>query len=102
MTPPPKAFRLVYRTFDQIKFDLAKSQEVFGDRGFDLGYVSRVFPGYVLEREDTRGYKEVRFQVIEELFGEVYEVIYTRRGQVCRVITAWIAEPAYRRMWDDR
>ncbi len=29
--------------------------------GFDLGFISRIFPGYVLEREDTRGYAEPRF-----------------------------------------
>ncbi len=46
-------FRLVYRSFDQIEFDTAKNDEVFELRGFDLAYVSRLFPGYVLEREDT-------------------------------------------------
>ena len=102
MTPPPKAFRLVYRAFDQVEFDPVKSDEVYEARGFDLGHVSRIFPGYVLEREDTRGYDEPRFQVVGELSGDVYVVIYTRRGTACRIITAWIAEPAYRRMWDDR
>ena len=102
MTPPPRPFRLVYRAFDMIEFDPAKSDEVLEQRGFDLGYVSRIFPGYVLEREDTRDYDEPRFQVIGELMDEVYEVIYTRRGRACRLITAWIAEPAYRMMWNDR
>ena len=102
MTPPPQPFRLVYRAFERIEFDPAKSDEVFTGRGFDLGFISRIFPGYVLEREDTRGYAEPRFHVVGELLGEVYEVIYTRRGQACRLITAWIAEPAYRKMWHDR
>ena len=102
MTPPPRPFRLVYRAFDRIEFDPAKSAAVFEDRGFDLGFISRIFPGYVLEREDTHGYDEARFQVIGELLGEVYEVIYARRQRSCRIITAWTAEPAYRRMWDDR
>ena len=102
MTPPPRPFRLVYRAFDVFEFDPAKSDEVLELRGFDLAYARRVFPGYVLEREDTRGYAEPRFQVIGELLGEVYEVIYTPRGRGCRLITAWVAEPAYRRMWHDR
>ena len=101
MTRPPKAFRLVYRAFDQIEFDPVKNEEVYEERGFDLGYVSRIFPGYVLEREDTRSHDEPRFQVVGELSGDVYVVIYTRRGRACRIITAWFAEPAYRRMWDD-
>ena len=102
MTPPPRQFRLVYRAFETVEFDPAKSDEVFEARGFDLGFISRIFPGYVLEREDTLGYDEPRFQVIGELLGEVYEVIYTRRDQACRLITAWIAEPAYRELWHDR
>ncbi len=102
MTPPPKPFRVVYRSFDRVEFDQAKSDEVFDIRGFDLGFISRIFPGYVLEREDSRGYTEQRFHLIGELLGEVYEVIYVRRGNACRLITAWIAEPAYRRMWHDR
>lgn len=60
MAPPPRPFRLVYRAFDRIEFDPGKSDEVLEARGFDLGYVSRIFPGYVLEREDTRGYPLLR------------------------------------------
>lgn len=102
MTPPPRPFRLVYRAFERIEYDQAKSDEVFEERGFDLAYVSRLFPGYVFEREDTRGYDEPRFQVIGELLGEVYEVVYTMREDTCRIITAWVAEPAYKELWDDR
>ena len=102
MTPPPRPFRPVYCAFDGVEFDPAKSEEVFEARGFDLGYVSRIFPGYVLEREDARGYAEPRFQVIGELLGEVYEVIHTPRGRACRLITAWIAEPACQELWHDR
>ena len=43
-------------------------QAVFELRGFDLVYARRVFPGYVLEREDTReDYGEPRFRVIGEV-----------------------------------
>ena len=66
-----------------------------------LGYVSRIFPGYVLEREDTRPYPEPRFQVVGELAGELYVVVYTPRGRGCRFITAWIAEPRYWELWND-
>ena len=102
MTPPPRPFRLVYRAFERVEFDPGKSAEVLEARGFDLGFISRIFPGYVLERQDTRRYDEARFQVIGELMGEVYEVIYTRRGRACRIITAWTAEPGYRVMWNER
>ena len=89
MTPPPRPFRLVYRTFDAFEFDPAKSEEVFEVRGFDLAYARRVFPGYVLEREDTReDYGEPRFRVIGEVLQDVLVVICTLRGGICRLITA--------------
>ena len=69
MTLPLRPFRLVYRAFDGFEFDPAKSDEILERRGFDLAYARRVFPAYVLEREDTRGYPERRFQVIGEVLG---------------------------------
>ena len=101
MTPPPQLFRIVYRAFERFEFDRAKSQEILEERGFDLAYVSRIFPGYVLERQDTRPYPEPRFQVIGELLGEVFVVIYTPRGGVCRLITAWGAEGVELDLWND-
>jgi uncharacterized DUF497 family protein len=62
--PPPRPFRLVHCSFRRIESDPAKSEEVFELRGFDLAYVSRLFPGYVLEREDTRDRPEPRYQAI--------------------------------------
>ena len=95
----PKPFRLVYRTFDRIGFNPRKSDEVFAERGFDLAYVSRIFPGYVLEREDTRGYAETRYQAIGEVLGDIFFVVYTRYGRNCRLITAWEAEPHEEELW---
>jgi uncharacterized DUF497 family protein len=96
---PPRPFRVVYRAFDRIGFDPRKSGEVFAERGFDLGYVSRIFPGYVLEREDTRPYSETRYQAIGEVQGELYVVVYTRIGRSCRLITAWEAERYEKEIW---
>ena len=62
--PAPRSFRLVYRAFERIGFDPGKSDQILEERGFDLAYVSRMFPGYVLEREDSRGYPEPRYQAI--------------------------------------
>ena len=97
---PPKPFRVVYRTFERIGFDPRKSEEVFAERGFDLAYVSRIFPGYVLEREDTRLYFETRYQAIGEVEGELYVVVYTRLGRICRLITAWEAERYEKEIWN--
>ena len=103
MTPLPRPFRLVYRAFDAFEFDPAKSDEVFELRGFDLAYARRVFPGYVLEREDTReGYGEPRFRVIGEVLQDILVMIYTPRGRTCRLITAWEAESWELDLWYER
>ncbi len=101
MTPPPRPYRFVYRAFDRFEFDPAKSQAVLDERGFDLGYVTHIFPGYVLERQDTRSYHEPRYQIIGELLGNVFVVIYTPRGRVCRLITAWQAQDNELEAWYD-
>ena len=98
---PPRSFRRVYRSFAAIDFDPVKSDEVLAARGFDLPYVSLVFPGYVLEREDNRRYNETRYQVIAELNGKIYFLVYTRRGSICRLITAWEADSDTRSIWFD-
>jgi uncharacterized DUF497 family protein len=38
---------------------------------------------------------------IGELLGEVFFVVYARRGDTCRLITAWIAESHERELWHD-
>jgi uncharacterized DUF497 family protein len=98
---PPRPFRLVYRAFREVTFDPAKSDEIYELRGFDLAYVSRMFPGTVLERQDTRLYSERRYQAIGDVLGEVFFVVYTRRGDTCRLITGWVAEPHERKLWYD-
>jgi len=96
---PPRRFELVYRSFDRIDFDPRKSDEILNTRGFDLAFVARIFPGRVLEREDTRGYRETRYQAIGEVLGAVYFVVYTREARRCRLITAWEATPEERKHW---
>jgi uncharacterized DUF497 family protein len=95
----PRPFRLVWREFDQIGFNPSKSDEELAARGFDLAFISHMFPGFVLEREDTRPYREARYQAIGELLGTVYVVVYTRRGKFGRLITAWEAELEDRVLW---
>ena len=101
MTPPPRPYRLVYRAFDRFDFDSAKSEEILESRGFDLAYARRIFPGYVLEREDTRDYSERRFRVVGDVMGDVLVVVYTPRGEACRLITAWPAQGFELELWHD-
>ena len=101
MVPPPSPFRVVFRSFRGIEFDVRKSDEVFNEREFDFEYVSRIFQNYVLERKDTRHKDEVRYQAIGEISGEVYFVVYVVRSGVCRIITAWLAQRYERELWHD-
>ncbi|MSP02219.1 MAG: BrnT family toxin [Acetobacteraceae bacterium] len=98
----PRPFRLVWREFDRIGYDPRKSDDVLADREFDLAFISHMFPGFVLEREDTRPYRETRYQAIGEWLGTVYVVVYTRQGRVGRLITAWEAEYEDRMLWYGR
>jgi uncharacterized DUF497 family protein len=99
MAPPP--YRRVYRRFAAVEFDPVKSDEVLAERGFDLAYVARVFPGFVLEREDGRCCSETRYQAIAELDDTIFFLVYTRRGSDCRLITAWEAGPDDAAIWYD-
>jgi len=90
--PPP---------FRWIDYDPVKNDEVFEARGFDRAHVVRILPGYVLGRQDARRYREVRYQAIGEVLGELYFVVYTLRGTGCRLITAWIADRYERQIWHD-
>jgi uncharacterized DUF497 family protein len=94
-------WRLVWREFRGVSFDPQKSDLILAERGFDLAHVARVFPGFVLERADTRLYVEPRFQVIGELLGELYFLVYTPRGRICRLITAWEADREHRVIWHE-
>jgi hypothetical protein len=98
---PPRPFRLVYRSFDEITFDPTKSDEIFELRGFDLAYVSRMFPGMVLERADTRSYSDSAIRPSAMCRARCFSSSITRRGGACRLITAWIAEPHERTLWYD-
>ena len=57
------------------------------EHGFDLGVASRLFPGWVLERRNTRLYRETRFRAIGEMPCIVRFAVYPRSGSIGRSIT---------------
>ena len=71
------------------EWDEAKSRKNLRERGFDFAFAARVFDQDVLEQEDTRhGYGEQRVIALGEIEGEVFVVVYTRRGPYRRIISA--------------
>lgn len=99
MPHPANPFRLMHRSFDRVVFDRVKSDNVLALRGFDLGCVGALFPGYVLERPVTRRPGEPNFQVLGEVGGVVFLVTCTRFGRTCQIITAWVADPPEAALW---
>jgi uncharacterized protein len=82
----------------EFEWDEAKSLRNRLQRGFDFEYASRIFEGSTFERADLRRpYGEKRILAIGQVDAEVLTVIYTRRGDRRRIISA---RPANRRERD--
>lgn len=74
----------------EFEWDEIKRTEVYKKHGVDLLEAALIFENDVLEKEDTRrDYGEQRMIALGMSEGEIYIVIYTRRDNVYRLITAW-------------
>ncbi|MEM5493682.1 BrnT family toxin [Hoeflea sp. AS16] len=74
----------------EFEWDEAKRSEIYQKHGVDLLEAALIFENNVLEKEDTRrDYGEKRMIALGIADGEIYTVVYTRRGEVYRLITAW-------------
>jgi uncharacterized DUF497 family protein len=72
------------------EWDEAKSEACLHDRGFDFAFASYVFndPNRIERQDARRKQREVRLQTIGEIAGLTYFVVYTRRGEAIRIISA--------------
>ena len=70
--------------------DAAKSEETLESRGFDFRFVTYVFfDPYRIEHEDRRRqYRERRVKTIGEIDDRFYAVVYTKRRDRIRIISA--------------
>ncbi|WP_417409536.1 BrnT family toxin [Hoeflea sp.] len=74
----------------EFEWNEIKRAEVYKKHGVDLLEAALIFENDVLEKEDTRrDYDENRMIALGMADGEVYIVVYTRRDNVYRLITAW-------------
>ncbi|WP_394691443.1 BrnT family toxin [Hoeflea sp.] len=74
----------------EFEWDETKRAEVYRKHGVDLLEAALIFENDVLEKEDTRkDYGEKRMIALGMADGEVYIVVYTKRDEVYRLITAW-------------
>ena len=74
---------------DEFEWDERTNCETIAARSIDFDDVISIFLGQTLEASDDRfDYNEVRVVAIGETGGQVFTVIYTMRGGVCRIISA--------------
>ena len=71
------------------EWDVEKAEENFVKHGIDFDDAIRIFDGPTVDGEDgRRDYGETRMWAIGALGPRLLTVIYTMRGDVCRVISA--------------
>lgn len=74
----------------EFEWNETKRAEIYEKRGVDLLEAALIFENDVLEKEDTReDYGEKRMIALGIADGEIYRVVYTKRDDVYRLITAW-------------
>ena len=72
------------------EWDNAKSDACYRERGFDFAYVVAAFgdPARVVRPDDRRDYGEDRYQLIGDIDGRLFVVVYTLRSMTIRIISA--------------
>jgi len=71
------------------EWDERKRRTNFAKHGVDFARAARMFEGPVLEAPDERrAYGEARIGAFGEVDGEMFFVVYTRRGANRRMISA--------------
>jgi uncharacterized DUF497 family protein len=72
-------------------------------RGISFARAAAIFTGPVVEWPDERkDYRERRIRAVGESAGELLHVVYTRRGDVIRIISARRANRKERAQWHSR
>ena len=79
-----------YTGLVEFEWDKKKSDLCLAHRGFDFHYVVRVFadPNAIVRSDTRRDYGEDRFELIGKVGQRVFVVVYTRRFNAIRVISA--------------
>jgi uncharacterized DUF497 family protein len=77
----------------EFEWDERKSKQVFEERGFDFGFAAEAFlDPQAVHQPDSRIYGgEDRFRLYGHAQGRLLVVVYTKRDERIRIITAWKA-----------
>jgi len=85
--------------FDGFEWDDKKSDRNLTKRHFDFEFAARVFDDAYTESEDRREYGEQRYLSTGVVDGILITVVWTPRGRLRRIITAWRATKRERQMY---
>lgn len=80
----------------EFEWDEAKSQANREKHGFDFTFAIRIFSGAVRQFVDLRPWDERRIVATGQVEGRYITVVYTRRGDRVRIISARPARRAER------
>lgn len=84
-------------------WDEGKSERNLRERGFDFEFAAHVFDGGTEEFVDGReAYGEDRIIAFGRVEGEMYAVVYTQRGNVQWIISAFRCRPRELERWKRR
>jgi uncharacterized DUF497 family protein len=74
----------------QFEWDERKRSDNIRKHGIDFVDAALIFEGSIVEKADTRRpYGETRWRALGQSGSMVLMVIYTRRGDARRIISAW-------------
>lgn len=84
----------------EFEWDPAKSAATARGRGIDFHRAAEIFIGRTIEWiDDRKDYREQRIRDVGDSGGELLHVVYTKRGDVFRIISARRANRGEREQW---
>ena len=87
----------------KFEWDSSKDKTTQRERGIGFERAAEILMGPTVEWLDgRRDYGENRIRALGESSGEVLHIVYTRRGDVIRIISVRRASRKERRQWQSR
>jgi uncharacterized DUF497 family protein len=79
-----------YTFTQELEWDATKSARCEQQRGFNFEYAARALldPNKLIREDKRFNYGEQRFQIIGKINTRVFVVIYAKRDQIIRIISA--------------
>ncbi|CAE6691204.1 BrnT family toxin [Candidatus Nitrotoga fabula] len=88
----------------KFEWNETKSDACFRDRGFDFAYEAFAFadPNRVIRQVTRQSYGEDRYQLIGNIEGRLFVLVYTSRNNMIRIISARKANQREVKQYENR